>query len=354
MAWNYDRRLATGQQVAKRFPQWCTSERTTRRILARLVAAGVLDIASVRGTTPVFPHVYLATARGIRFVRERGSQRGTAWPSHPPEQIKTGGRALLSVLHEIMATEFELMFEKTVAALPDVQLLMSERRYNRRKHRLKYWQDGEWHFVEPDIGLLTVGERTGTQLMFVEIDAGTIPIRRIYQQKLVRYHEWMQSADAEEYLERIRQRYGLPTTPSVRWLWVAQHKEVAGRDSRRLVDVLTETLALPTVTRERLWLTTASELAEHHENGAPLMQPIWIRARHARPWMRTFWDFKRTLINRTNRKAKLRSFVKERIAAMPQRSLFRSPCNSATGQQTERAPKKEGSHGKIAAEPTLS
>ncbi len=320
VAWVHERRFATGQQIAKRFPEWFTSQRTTQRRLAEWVAAGVLNLATVRGTCPIFPHVYVATSRGIRLVQE--SREGSEWPSHPVEQNKPRGRAIISVLHKVMATEFELMVEQTIAARPDLQLLMSERRYNRRKHRLKYEQDGKICFVEPDIGLLVAGERTVPILMFVEIDAGTIPVRRIYNQKLERYHQWLESEESDKYLDGIRERYRLENCPSVRWLWVANDKDIAGRDEKRLVDVLTEALQLPTMTRERLWLTTASGISPSQQDSATLTAPIWVRARHARPWIRTFWDTTNSLKGSAARKAKQREFVRQRVMGMPRRSLF--------------------------------
>lgn len=97
-----------------------------------------------------------------------------------------------------------------------------------------------------------------------------------------------------------------------------------GGDGRRLLDLIAQSLDLPTAMRERIWLTTAEKLRGCHDLAALLTKAIWLRARDARPWMGEYRAFMVKVRQEKQRQrfALQRNFVAERLHGLAEHALF--------------------------------
>lgn len=322
----YNHRWATGEQVQMRFPERPRCKRTRQYQLANLVQLGYLALAPVRSTSPNFDYVYCTTAKGIRLIRETYEQRGLEWAGMPTESRKPYGMALDSILHELLLTEFDLDVWRTLGEREDIRHVMHERRYFRKEKQLTYVHNGRTCRVKPDSGILVRYPVPTPRLLlhFIELDNGTLSSART-RQKYRLYDAWSRSTEGESYLRQLFHAYGSPNQePTWRLLMIAHDKNKPGGDSRRLLDLFTQTLELPTAMRERVWLTTAENLQAAHESPAPLAAPIWLRARDARPWMGEYRAYMARLPKGRGQKpfAAQRKFVSERLSQLPLHSLF--------------------------------
>lgn len=187
-------RFATAYQIARRFPQQLASERTAHRRLAHLVELGHLAIASVRSTAPYFPNVYLATGKGVRWIQQLAAERGLTFTVSPAEERKERGRALDSVLHELLLTELELAVHQSVGNRADLSLPMTERRYFRRTRRLTYAHQGGTQHLIPDAGLRSpLGRRPHVLDSLPEVLVHAGDHRRIAMSHEFRNGNWIDS-----------------------------------------------------------------------------------------------------------------------------------------------------------------
>ena len=284
----YSSRFATGFHVRRRFSQYMASERTAQYQLASLVQLGYLDTAPVRSTSPNFPYVYFATGRGVRLIGESYARLGHRWSQPATETNRSKGVALTSIMHELLVTEFDLAVWQTLSQRTDLQRLFVERRYFQRDKRLQYSHDGGWQPVIPDSGFLLqmlsqTSGRLGASLLLhlVELDNGTMPLRRI-RQKLEHYDAWARSDEGCEYLRTLYRQYDhRPKRLNFRLLIIAHASHSPGGDDRRLADLLTEAARLPRTMRDRIWLTTATNLRAHQADTSCLSSPLWYRAKNA-------------------------------------------------------------------------
>src|SRR2546423_19566 len=80
------------------------------------------------------------------------AERGVVWHVSTQEENRERGRAVLTLMHELMLTELELSVQLTVDARPDLTILTTERRYFRAENRLRYASAEGSQEVEPDAG----------------------------------------------------------------------------------------------------------------------------------------------------------------------------------------------------------
>jgi Replication-relaxation len=326
----YVHRWATGEQVQWRFPERLASSKTKDNYLANLVQLGFLALAPVRSTSPNFPYVYCATTKGIHLIKDAYRERGLTWVGEKTETVKAQGMALPSILHELLLTEFDVAVSRTERGIAGIKQLMLERRYFRADKRLEFYEGGQTERLKPDGGFLMRYSETGRLLMhFTELDNGTLSAART-RRKYLAYDAWSRSSEAGKYLAELFSRFGAGTQePTWRLLMIAHAKDQEGGNERRLLDLLAQTLDLPTAMRERIWLTTAEKLRSCHDLAAPLAKAIWLRARDARPWMGEYRAFmvKVRQEKRRQRFALQREFVVERLHGLAEHALFPLPAS---------------------------
>ncbi len=331
-------RFAIRTQIQRRFPQWLASERTARYQLARLVELGYLATAPVTSTSPTFPIVYLATIKGVKLVKKTWSEHGILWEPTANEEKRERGRALQSILHELLCTEFELAVRQSIAGAKGLQLLATERRYYRKENRLHFTYQTTRRDVVPDAGFVlgASGPEGRRQLLLhlVELDNGTMHPPRILE-KYQLYAAWSASPEGKEYLTKLYRRLGAQhPKPNFRLLVIAHDKrqyatQRDGGDGRRLLDLYTQALSdeVWPALRDRLWFTTAEQLRGHQYDRRPLDAAIWLRARDAKSWLRAYRAHVASTPRRAGHKlyAQQRKFVAERLPALPKHVLFPRP-----------------------------
>jgi hypothetical protein len=321
----YDHRWATGEQVQWRFPELLNSPKTKDNHLANLVQLGFLAVAPVRSTSPNFPYVYSATTKGVRLIADTYREHGLTWAGAKTETVKAQGMALVSILHEVLLTEFDLAVWRTQQGIGSIKRLMMERRYFRCDRQLQFYEGGQTQRLKPDGGFLMRNEETGRLLMhFIELDNGTLSAAKT-RRKYQLYDSWSRSPEGGKYLGEHFAKFGATSSePNWRLLMIAHAKDREGGNERRLLDLLAQTLDLPTAMRERIWLTTAEKLRNCHELKEPLTRPIWLRARDARPWIGEYRQFMRKLRQekRHQRFAAQRKFVAEWLSDFREHPLF--------------------------------
>jgi hypothetical protein len=329
-------RFATADQVQRRFSMAIGSLRTAQYQLAALVRLGYLRTAPVRSTSPNFPYVYFATQRGMRLVRTAYEQLGERREPLAGESVRSRGMALASLLHELLLTEFELAVEKTLANRGDLVKLFSERRYFARDKQLRYAGGGRTRVVIPDAGFLLGLRQTSGRpdacrfrsllMHFVEFDNGTMPLPRLAA-KLRQYDGWSRSAEADQMLAQLGERYGGGSAP-VNWRLVLVVRSRGGcADRLRLVDTLIETAKLSSAMRDRVWLATASKLAAHQRDPAPLAPACWVRGRDVRGCLTGSKQRGEGCAESpaASRRKELRALVVSRLALAPRHALFPTP-----------------------------
>jgi hypothetical protein len=327
VAYVHESRFATRDQIQRRFPQCLGVDRTARYQLASLVRLGYLATMPVTSTSPNFPLVYCATPHGIRFVKKAFTESGEDWDGVATETIRTRGSSLPSLLHELLITEFDLMVLQTVRRSTHLERLFVERRYFRREKQLRYEERGKLHRVVPDSGFLVrvSGNSESRLLNFVELDNGTMSVARL-REKYERYDAWSRTVEAQEYLAA---HFGdcsqASHRPTFRLLMIA-HSKGTGDDDRRLLDLLLPALELPASMRDRIWLTTASKLAEHQHDRSPLLAPLWLRARDTRAWINDYRQFVADLPRGRGHRhlPKQRGFILSRISDLPKHAVLSS------------------------------
>ncbi len=333
----YANRFATGSQIQQRFAQYIATRRSAQYQMAALVQLGYLQTAPVRSTSPNFPFVYAATSRGVRLVADTYATMGVNWKEPTLETTKTSGIALRSILHELLTTEFDLAVWKTIKSRGDLSRLFHERRYFQHDKQLRFPHNGRIHHVVPDSGFLLKVERqtskrlaTSSSLLlhFVELDNGTMSLPRI-REKFQMYDHWARSVDGQNYLRMFYARYGDPQSqPNFRLLVVAHAGSGNGKDFQRLIDLLMQTISLPTAMRDRIWLTTAEQIRHIQYSLSPLSASLWLRARDIKSWLTKFRHYKASLSSEQQfaNSRQCRKFVTEQVRKMPLHPLFPTPC----------------------------
>jgi hypothetical protein len=148
--------------------------------------------------------------------------------------------------------------------------------------------------------------------------------------KLRHYDLWSRSDAGKKYLTDLHRQHGAQhPRPNFRLLIVCHDKAGLHRDGdeRRLLDMLTQALELPTKMQERVWLTTVERLRANQALPSPLDTPLFIRARDARPFL---FEYRSHLAASPKRRGQKRyhhqrRFWAERIPDFPLHSLFPQP-----------------------------
>lgn len=335
-------RFATGYQIARRFPEHLPSERTMHRRLAHMVELGVLETANVRSTAPYFPHVYLATAKGIRWVKRIADQQGLTFTVSAAEEKRERGRALDSILHELLLTELDLAAHQTVRSRGDLSLPMTERRYYRQDRRLTFTYQGVKRHLIPDAGFLLGVKRQGsaaggtspnadfaTLFHAVEMDNATMSLPR-FLDKLRHYELWSLSEQGQQYLVDLYRQHGASNPRASFRLLIVCHDKAklhSGGDQRRQLDLFIQCLELSSEMRDRIWMTTVDHLRRHQSDDPPLAAPLWLRVRDARRWMQEYRTYVASLPRSDGQKAfhAHRQFWTDRLAQLPLHPLFPRP-----------------------------
>lgn len=326
--WVYQSRFATAFQIQRRFPNWLPSRATTMRHLLNLTDHGYLATANVRSTSPNFPLAYFATGRGIRLIRETYAEHGRDWRGTSTEEQKSRGQSLDSILHELLLSEFDLAIEQTINGREDLTLLYRERRFFRRDKALTYQQEGRTRRLIPDSAFMATqtspaGEQTLLPLHFIELENGTHSPAKI-RKKLAAYETWART-ESEEHLRRLYAQFGEQgRKPTFRLLLIAHEKYKEKSDDRQLLDLLAASVELPRALRDRIWITTATLLAQGARVESPLAAPIWYRAKDVRRWLR---DWQKSRANHSPKRGSRswvakRRFVADRISLMEKHLLF--------------------------------
>lgn len=323
----YNNRFATAFQIQKRFPSHAATLRTAQYQLANLVGRGYLNTAPVRSTSPHFPFVYFATRQGLNLVRDTYARLGVRWEAKATEGLKERGIGLDSILHELLLTEWSQTVHTTVENRHDLECLFTERRYFRRGKRLEFTENASTHRVAPDAGLLirVRPQNSSPQLLlhFVELDNGSMSLVRIAE-KLEHYAGWAESWEGQSHLKRLHRQYGSAANrPNFRLVLIAHANHHPGGDQRRMIDLLAQSLNLPSAMRDRIWLTTADQLRLHQNDPCPLDAAIWRRPRDARAWIAEYRRSTQSEDLASAQKLTLaRQWVSQRLATLPRHPLL--------------------------------
>lgn len=328
----YQNRFAVRSQVQRRFPKWIRSERTAQYQLARLAELGYLDTASARSTSPNFPFVYFATGKGVTLLREAWAELGIRKVISTREEHRERSRAIDTLMHELMLTEFGLSLHLTAGSRDDLKILTTERRYYRAESVLEYTSPhGRTRQVKPDAGFLVKVERPDSdpafQLFLTEMDRGGMSLERI-RQKYELYDGWANSPAGQSYLTGLYSRFGAKNPqPGFRLLVIAHDGVNPGKDYRRLHDLFAQSLELPISMRDRMWFTTVEQLREHQADAPPLSAPLWYRARDARAWLADYRSFTGQVRRQPELKLRVqqRQFVAGQFPSLPLHPLFPNP-----------------------------
>ncbi|MBW3599059.1 MAG: replication-relaxation family protein, partial [Planctomycetes bacterium] len=336
--------------------RYMRSERTCQYQLAALVQLGYIGVMPVRSTSPNFPNVYFATGKGVRLVREDYERLDSAWRAQATESARAKGTSLDSILHELCLTQFGIDVGKTINAREDLELLFTERRYFRADRQLRYTHQRRRRAIMPDLGfMLRVSESTasgGTAssvspthlLHLVELDHGTRSLSSVRRQ-LRQYDIWARSEDARKYLTHLYTQWGESIErPRFRLLLIAQAKDDCDSDQRRLADLFLQALELPSVMRDRIWLTSAESLRPETSSSRPLAEAVWLRVRDARPWLAEFRSKAAQLRPRQNSVRAQRKCVAEVISRLPCHPLFPHPHETIVRRPSDSLQ----SHGRLA------
>lgn len=329
----YQSRFVVAGQVQRRFGEWIRTLRTAQYQLTNLVRQGLLATAPVRSTSPNFPFVYYCTKRGVGLVNETYAGLGSRVQYPVGEECKRRGLALVSILHEVLLSEFELTVRHEVEERSDLNLLATERRYYRPERQLRFDDNERLRSVVPDAGFLwawgegnrgTSQNTTGQGMWnLVEFDNGSMPASRVAE-KLGRYGDWVESDAGERWLQSAYGRFGLtPPSSGFRLLLVAHDPWHAGRDARRLAALLSVVLSLPAAMRDRVWLTTVEALREAEVLSPPPDRKIWVRGRDCRAWMAAHQSLQVQKQNTLQRQ-----FIYQQLPLLPRHRLLPSPATT--------------------------
>jgi len=319
----YMSRYATVDHIQRRFSGTIKSLRTAQYQLARLIDLGFLKTVEVTSTSPNFPHVYVATGRGVSHVRKRFKVELT--------EAREEATSLASITHELFLTAFELACWQTVKTRPDLSLKMTERRYFHQQRRLKYPVSGRSQHLIPDAGFLLSVERGQGPLsllhFFAELDNGT-ELPSVVLTKFRKYVAWTESEHGRNYLLDLYRRHGAAKPkPNYRLLVIARRRGQTGQDDRRVADLFTQALELPEAMRNRIWFASVDDLMSHEHDQAPLASDLWIRVADTNTWLNDYRAYVATLPTGKGYKSSQnkRDYVAEKLPAMPRHPMFPSP-----------------------------
>jgi hypothetical protein len=275
----YRNRYSVASQIQRRFHNILTSDRTTRRHLSEMEALGYIDVVTTRSVSPLWPKVYFVTKRGAQRLRQELAARGKPGHVIRVDRSRGEGYSAEHVVHEILATEFLLAVWQTIEARGDIELLQTERRSLGGNPAFKVGVNGTATAVEPDAMFVYRKRERGAMCCFVELDNGTMSTRQM-QAKFRRYEAWLNSSHGQHFLIEVYKQYGAKEPRPVCRILLVANTEGEKANESRLPDLLAASVRHEEV-RQRLWITTTTDLRHEQFSDAPLGNVPWYLAHDA-------------------------------------------------------------------------
>ncbi len=280
LAFVHRNRMAVASQIQRRFPKYLSSDRTARRHLAEMESLGFLSVVQTNNVSPLWPKVYFVTSRGLARLKKALNEQGQEWSETVRDRRRSDGVSAQHVLHEVMTTEFLLLASEAAQASNDLEILTIQRRSLAKHDAFKVIVGGQPTRLQPDGMFLYRQQGKGMMACFVEIDLDTMSLKQMTA-KFRRYQAWAESPVGNSYLKDLYGRHGA-TAPSAtfRVLMIVSSRDTQTEHQRltRLVELAGK---LPSEIRNRIWLTSVSDI---QTKGAPsplFLNPIWRRPRNA-------------------------------------------------------------------------
>ena len=280
LAFVYRNRFAVASQIQRRFAKAMPSDRTARRQLAELEAAGCLSVADTRSTSPLFPKVFFVTGWGVRRIEESLRERGKPGACCRRDRRRPEAYSPDHVLHEILTTEFLLNVWQCCELNDQMELLTVQRRALERHKAFIVEDNWRRSRLKPD-AMFVYRDTGGLTCCFLELDNGTMSLRKM-RSKFTRYGDWARSSRGIEYLRGLYGSLGaVDPKPKFRVLVVTRHR-LAGADHRRLESLLNLTTKLESRVGRRFCFATVNRLAKISSATLLLRDASWRRG-HAPP-----------------------------------------------------------------------
>ncbi len=275
LAFVYRNRFVIANQIQRRFPEYLTSDRTTRRHLAEMEASGLLTVQPVNGVSPLMPKVYSVTTAGLTRLRKAYAQHGKTWTSYLRDRRRRVGQSFPHVFHELAVTEFLLAVWKSIQSRRDLELPLLERRSLLQHPAFRVTLAGRKSQLQPDGLFLFRHQTTGSMACFVEIDTGSESERQ-WRTKLRRYAVWSQSQAGQEFLTKTYADHGAQS-PAPKFRLPLITCETSGDASLRRLTMLCQLASAQSVNlSNRIWMTNGSDLTTDPGNQPSVGSFGWI------------------------------------------------------------------------------
>lgn len=273
LAFVHRNRFAVASQIQRRFSTIMKSDRTARRHLSEMQALGYLDVAPTRSTSPLWPKVYYVTQQGAKRLRQALAAKGKPGSVIRVDRKRSEGYSADHVVHELLTTEFLLALWQTGNSSDGIEILRTERRSLERHPAFRIARNARVSELTPDAMFMHREQSRGMMCSFVELDTGSMSMSQI-ESKYRRYEMWASSTNGREFLTNLYQQHGASNPrPIFRVLFVVGEHGCAN-PVHRIADLLSAVWPLATL-RDRLWLTTTTEMRRHQESETPLRQVDW-------------------------------------------------------------------------------
>lgn len=274
LAFVYRNRFVTASQVQRRFSQFLKSDRTARRHLAEMQESlGYLNL--VPTPSPLWPKVYAISGRGMNKLRQSLAKQGKATESHTAISERRRQYSMQHVVHELFVTEFMLSVWEAAQNSAIIELLNVQRR-SLVKHPAFQLPASRGRLI-PDGMFLVRSRAAGMICTFLEIDTGSMNPRQM-EEKFRAYADWSDSANGRDFLVDLYRRHGAANPRPTFRIAVACGGRVGVNVQSRMQALLKSGQKLSSVTRNRLWFTTTSELSCEPKRENLFAVPIWHRS----------------------------------------------------------------------------
>ncbi len=278
LAFVHRNRMAVASQIQRRFAKYLPSDRTARRHLAEMESLGFLSVVETNNVSPLWPKVYFVTSRGLARLKKALNEQGQEWSETVRDRRRSDGVSAQHILHEVMTTEFLLLASEATQASNDLEILTIQRRSLAKHDAFKVIVGGQSTRLQPDGMFLYRQQEKGMMACFVEMDLDSMSLKQM-SAKFRRYQAWAESPVGNSYVKALYGRHGA-TAPSAafRILMVVSSRD-RQTEHQRLTRLVALAGKLPSEIRNRIWLTTVSDI---HTKGGPsplFMAPIWRRPR---------------------------------------------------------------------------
>jgi len=203
---------------------------------------------------------------------------GQDWTETLRDRRRSEGASAQHVLHEVLTTEFLLQTWEAAQATDDVEILATQRRSLAKHDAFKVIVGGQSTRLQPDGMFIYRQKGKGMMACFVEMDLDSMSLKQMAA-KFRRYQAWAESPVGNSYLKTLYGRHGA-TAPSAtfRILMIVSSRDTQPEHQRltRLVELAGK---LQGEIRNRIWLTTVSDIQKKIAPSPLFLDPIWHRAR---------------------------------------------------------------------------